>query len=339
LAPEGSLESDIFDAGIFSTWGRLEWRGETPGGSSIGISVRSGNMNATARNWSDWPARVTTAEGAPSAAPASRFAQWRAVLNAGGGGSSPVLDTVNLYYRPKNIAPIISEIQVTPANYRFVASPLNTKTRNLNLPPLGNTVPRRRRSTSVSSASGHTLAPEPGAIGVRWAASDENGDDVVSKVEIRGEGEQNWILVEDKIPGDFATWDSTSFPDGPYTVRISVSDAESNPAAEALSDSRISEPFVIDNGEPRVANLTAVAEGGRLRVKFEAADSTSVIERAECSVDGGEWKPVLPASGLFDSKELSFDFLTGEAGAGEHTVAARVYDAFENVAAAKTVVR
>lgn len=339
LASEGSFESDIFDAEIFSTWGRLEWRGETPAGASISVSARSGNMNGTARNWSNWSAGVTTAEGAPSAAPSSRFAQWRAVLKAGDGGSSPVLDAVNLYYRPKNIAPAISEIQVTPANYRFVASPLNVKTRNLNLPPLGNTGPRRRRTTSVASASGHTLAPEPGALGVRWAANDENGDDIVAKVEIRGAGEQNWILVEDEISGDYATWDSTSFPDGLYTVRVTASDALSNPAAEALSVSRISEPFVIDNGEPRIASLTAMAEGGRLRVKFEAADSTSVIERAECSVDGGEWKPVLPSSGLFDSKGLEFDFLTGEADSGEHTVAVRIYDAFGNVAAAKTVVR
>jgi hypothetical protein len=36
---------------------------------------------------------------------------------------------------------------------------------------------------------------------------------------------------------------------------------------------------------------------------------------------------------------LAFDFLTGEAGTGEHTVAVRVYDEHENVAAAKTVVR
>lgn len=339
LAPEGSFESEIFDAEIFSTWGRLEWRGETPGGASIAVSARSGNMSGTARNWSDWSAGVTSTEGGPSGATASRFAQWRAVLKAGNGGSSPVLDAVSLYYRPKNIEPVISEIQVAPANYRFVTSPLTTKTKNLSLPPLGNTATRRRRTTNVTSATGHTLAPEPGAIGVRWSANDENGDDLVAKVEIRGEGERNWILVEDEIMGDFATWDSTSYPDGLYRVRITVSDRASNPAAEALSSARISEPFVIDNGEPRIANLTAIAEGGRLRVRFEASDSTSVLDRAECSLNGGEWKPVLPASGLFDSKGLSFDFLTGEAGAGEHTVAVRVYDEHANVAAAKTVVR
>jgi hypothetical protein len=339
VAPEGSFESDIFDAEIFSTWGRLEWRGETPSGASISLSARSGNMNGTARNWSDWSAPVTTAEGGPSDSPAARFAQWRAILKAASGGSSPVMDAVNFFYHPKNIGPVITEVQVTPENYRFVTSPLTTKTRNLNLPPLGNTGPRRRRTTAVSSASGHTLAPEPGAMGVRWAANDENGDELLSKVEIRGEGEQNWILVEDEISGDSATWDSTSYPDGLYRVRITASDAESNPAAEALSVSRISEPFVIDNGEPRITNLTAVGEGGRLRVKFEASDSTSVLERAECSLDGGEWKPVVPASGLFDAKMLAFDFLTGEAGTGEHTVAVRVYDEHENVAAAKTVVR
>jgi hypothetical protein len=42
---------------------------------------------------------------------------------------------------------------------------------------------------------------------------------------------------------------------------------------------------------------------------------------------------------LFDASELGWDFTTEEAGPGEHTVAVRVVDEFENQGVAKVVLR
>ena len=128
-------------------------------------------------------------------------------------------------------------------------------------------------------------------------------------------------------------------PDGRYRLRLTVSDAESNPEGETQTVSRVTEPFLIDNTQPRVESLTAAAEDGRLRVRFNAADGTTKIAAAEYSLDGAEWESASPATGLFDSTEAEFDFLTAEAGEGEHTLAVRVRDERGNQAAAKTVVR
>ncbi len=335
LESKGSFESEPFDSKIFSQWGRLQWRGETSGDSSVSVSLRTGNLDSPARNWSDWSGPVADPEGARAGSPSSRFAQWRALLESPGGRQSPMLDAVSLYYFSKNVAPRITHVEVTPPSYAFVRKS-TPSVANRSLPPLGGKAP-------VKSASrprqGHTLTPRKGRIGVRWSADDANGDDMLFKLEIRGDEEQQWKLLEEEVVRDYFSWDTTSFADGSYRVRITASDVGSNPEAEALTDSQVSAPFVIDNSAPAISGLRAAMADGRLRVEFTAADTATKIHKAEYSLDGSDWKPILPASRLFDSKQLSFDFETEDVEPGEHTVAVRVHDGHDNLATAKVVVR
>lgn len=336
LETEGQFESKPLDAGIFSEWGRLEWNGTTSANANIAVSTRSGNLDSPVRNWSSWSSPVASPDGGEAGSPAARFVQWRAVLSASAGAESPALDSITLYYRPKNIAPTVVEIEATPPNYRFADKAPGQPVRNLVLPPMGAS---SRRSSGTPAKPGHTLLPAQGYVGVRWDATDANDDTLIFKVEIRAEDEANWKLLEDEVEDSYLSWDSTSFADGLYRVRVTASDAPSNPASEVKTHSRTSEPFRIDNTAPTVNNLTGALSQGKIRVRFAASDTATPIQAAEYSLDGGDWTHVLPTSGLFDSRDLSFDFEIEAAGEGEHTVAVRVYDSHENVATAKVVVR
>jgi hypothetical protein len=68
---------------------------------------------------------------------------------------------------------------------------------------------------------------------------------------------------------------------------------------------------------------------------FEARDSYSALARAEFSVDAGGWKVVFPLDRTTDSPSENFSFLLKALPPGEHTVAVRVSDLFENSASAK----
>ena len=48
LASEGTYDSDIFDAHIFSRWGRAQFRGV----GNVQLFARSGNVDNPDRNWS-----------------------------------------------------------------------------------------------------------------------------------------------------------------------------------------------------------------------------------------------------------------------------------------------
>ena len=339
LAQQGTVESDVFDAGMYTQWGRLSYEAHLNGGG-ISVESRSGNMDQPQKNWSPWSSAITAPQGGRIASPSSRFIQWRATLNAGSGGKSPELESVSVAYLPKNVEPRVDEIEITPANYKFPAPSavlFSGPSQSLTLPPLGKHTSAPTFSIE-SGGSSPSMTFAKGWIGARWLASDPNGDSLVYAVEIRGVNETEWKPLKDKLNEKYFSFDTTSFPDGEYRLRITASDAPSNPPGEALTAHCESEPFLIDNTPPKISGLTATRNGGKVQVKWHAADALNDIDRAEYSVDGGDWTVVSPVTRLSDSPALDYD-LTIPAAPGEHVIAIRVYDDYENVATDKAVVK
>jgi len=338
---EGTIESDVFDSAMHSLWGRLTFEANLNGGQ-IALTARSGNLDQPAKNWSPWSTPITDPKGGRLNSPASRFLQWRVVMTAGSDGRSPELDSVDVAYLPKNIEPHIDQIEATPPNYKFpapVAVAAPAPQQSLTLPALGKRAgsggaPVPPGDTGVSPAMQYAR----GYVGARWLASDPNGDNLVFTVEIRGANETEWKLLRDKLAERYYSWDSTAFPDGEYRLRITASDAPSNPPAEAQTTQMVSDPFLIDNTPPKITGLAATRSGSKLQVRWHAADALNNITKAEYSVDGAEWRVASPVTKLSDSLELDYD-LTIDAAPGEHTLAVRVQDEFENLAAGKVVVR
>lgn len=338
LEAQGSLESEVFDAGLFSAWGRLIYRGEAHGGG-VRFETRSGNLDRPRGGWSPWAAVPLSAEGGRVPSPAARFLQYRLTLSASSAGASPEVASVWVAYLPRNAAPEVEIVEITPANYRFPPQSLTlTPSRTLTLQPLG----RGRRTTPAPAASDSgavTMQYEKGQIGARWAATDPNGDELVFKIEIRGVQETEWKLVRDKVKERRLSWDSTAYADGWYLLRITASDAPDNPPGQELTGELVSAPFLIDNTAPEIRNLTASRSGGKAVVRWSARDAASLIQRAEYSVDGGEWMLALPTTRLSDSAEHDYALELPELAAGERTIAVRVTDDYDNQAVAKVVIR
>jgi hypothetical protein len=354
--PEGTYESRSFDAQLFSQWGRLEWWSPPPvtpvktSASSteprLEFFVRSGNTEDPGKEWSRWfgpYSKPTSAE-----CPASRFAQWKAVIHDGRPGDG--IDWVSLAYLPRNVAPLIDSIAVQDPGVRVQSTSVvqsgQQPSANLKMPQTSN--PTGVVISQSASAARFEQPPQgfsqKGYQSVLWSAHDDNDDELRFAVYYRGENETQWKLLKDKLDQKFYSWDSTSLPDGAYYLRIVASDSPSNPPAAALDTARESERFVVDNTPPAIEGLqarTAVAIVGNTTVtptflKFTARDATSNIERAQYSVDGGDWTLVAPAGNVSDALEERYE-LTLNLGLapGEHTVAVRAYDRFENVGSAK----
>ncbi len=161
---------------------------------------------------------------------------------------------------------------------------------------------------------------------------------MIFAAEIRGVNETGWKLLKDKIHEHYFSWDSTAFPDGKYMLRITASDAPSNPPDQAASSSWESDPFLIDNTPPEITDLRGAPSGTKVEIRFHAKDALSVLNKAEYSVNGGDWMMVDPTTRLNDSMEEDYRVLV-DRGQGEVTVAVRVSDACDNEAVAKTVVK
>jgi len=329
---EGTYESDVFDARVFSLWGRATVR--TVG--NVEIYARSGNVDNPDRNWSHWTRiNFALAGAAELNVPPARFVQWKSVLHAG--NPAPRVDAVLLNYLPKNVAPEIDDITVQPG-YRYQ--------------------PTSHVSGSEPPAPGQPrFDPPPPAVrdrdsvGIHWLAHDDNDDQLIYSVYYRGDGESRWLPLKNNLSDRYYSFDASLLPDGGYTVKVIASDAPSHSPGEALYAERVSTRFEVDTTPPVIDNLTATPDGKQIHVHFRASDSFSPIKRAEYSLDGGDWQFVEPVGHLSDSKTEDYDFRVAvpqpeatsapmaENTANDHVLVVRAYDRFDNLATAKTVLR
>ncbi len=321
-AASGTLQSEVFDASEPSLWGRAEVTG-----SGYTLEARTGNIDNPARGWTPWkPVHPEDATlGQPEGA---RFAQWRLTLAPGA-----QVTQVGLNYLPANAAPSVDEILVAPGTR------VNAAANQASYPPQ-TTLTFASQGGTVNIDSNSPQAPlsavkDKGSVTIRWAAHDDNGDELRFALYTQGAGEAQWRLLKNNLSDRYYSFDATLLPDGPYRLRVVATDAPSHPAGQALTGERVSDLFLIDTATPQVPALEVKREGANLHVTATATDQKTPIARAEYSLDAAPWQYVEPVGRLSDSLREQYDFRV-PAGAGPHTLTLRVFDRFDNEGSAKT---
>lgn len=329
-AADSAFISDVFDGETATRWGRAEVVGSAAG---VDLFVRSGNIenprDALAKLWSDWtPVRP---DQTPLPVPATRYLQWKAVMHPG-----THLRSVTVNYLPRNLPPQVDDVVVQPGA-RVSPSGSSSGPGTVII------------SFRASSQSAPVLSQaEPGAppliaqrdrnsVTARWLAHDPNNDDLMFALDFRDIHEQTWHRLKDKISEHAYSFDSALLPDGDYELRVTASDGPVHTDADTLTATRISPPFTIDTTPPVPGTLTASTRNGQVHATFDATDATSPIAHAEFSVDAGPWQYLEPAGRLSDSKSEHYDWTVPGTGAGEHTLAVRVFDRNENAVSVKTI--
>jgi sugar lactone lactonase YvrE len=333
-AAEGTYESDVYDAHIFSKWGRLDVRGN----GKFDLYARSGNVDNPDRNWSSWK-KVDIGKELPPQAPSARYVQWKAVLYPTSPASE--LDSVTLFYLPKNVAPEVDNVIVNVGARVSAGARVANAGPDSNGEPIPGTVPDK-----------HSIA-------VRWKARDANDDDLLYAVYYRADGETRWKLLHEGLENRYVNLESDLFADGGYTILVVASDAPSHSPEDSLTGQATSPRFEVDNTPPHVEFLNTSVENNQVHLTFRAVDSFSPIDRAEYSIDAGDWQIAEPVGQISDYKVENYDFNvpipsntpeppeptdTGKRSRpgrqlAEHTIVIRVFDQFENVGISKTVVR
>ena len=325
--------SDVLDAGALARFGRVEIE---PGSAGYEVMTRTGNVEQPVRGWSEWQPLSNGAV----ASPAGRFLQWKAVLHHDG-----KLGSVGVNYLAVNAAPVVDDLVVVPgARLSPMAQAAGQQqTVNISLPSGGQagSIP-----FDPGPASTITATKDKTGITARWAAHDDNGDDLVYSLYLRGDGEHEWRLLKDDITDKQYSFDATLIPDGGYELKVMASDAPSHTPADALTAERISERFEVDTTPPVVTALKAAEQAPcakppcAAQVTFDAEDAMSAIVKAEYSLDAGPWQYVEPVGALSDSRREHYDFtLPAKAfngKTGEHLLTMRVFDRHDNVGLAKT---
>jgi WD40 repeat protein len=298
-ADSGSVLSEVYDAKIISKWGSLRWQAAVPKGTRLTVAVRSGNVSEPDETWSDWSAEQADGTTATIQAPAARFLQYRISLASDDPAATPALRGIALRYATTNQAPEVTKLEVP----------------NLDAVDLDN----------------------PKKLKFKWAAEDPNEDTLTYNLYVRKDGWKKWVLLEDDLEKTEFEWDTTTTPSGVYRLKVVASDRKDNPAKEALTAERISDPFVVCHTPPVVKLTVAGIEDGRAVLEATASSPLVRLTGAAFAVNGKKWVNIFPKDGLFDSKSETFKFKTAALKPGTYVVVVRVNDAAGNTGSGDVV--
>ena len=352
-AAAGSYESDVRDAGTVATWGAIRWRATSRPGE-VEIFTRSGNTATPDETWSPWSKAYTVSSGEKISSPNARYLQWKATLKGVSGaqaangpqGAGPVLTSVTSAYLPRNLRPTVSSITVHPAGTVF-QRPFSTG--ELEIAGFeDNTSDGRNPSQPTTSSTSTPVSPAAPALGRRvyqkglqtfvWKAEDDNEDRLQYDVFYRREGDTTWKLLKRALWDPLVVWDTTSVPDGTYSVKVAATDAPSNAPATALLGELESISFDIDNTPPIIEISSAARTGTRATVRFVVRDDQSAVQRVEYSLDASRWRVAYPVDGIPDSRREEFEVGVDDADPAR-SIIIRVTDGMNNVATAVAEIR
>ena len=302
---EGEYTSRVFDAKTLASWGRIEWTAEMPSGTTLQFQTRSGNSSVPTQAWSDWSPPYQKIEGEQILNPKARYLQFKAIFKSQSGKISPNLQKISLFYLQTNLAPIISRVDLLPANEVFLKLPDQKEQIQ------GAEQDITEKAKNKEKAMGYVVskkAERKGYQTVVWDAVDENGDMLVYSIAIRNENESQWRYLKQDWEEKVFAFDTLSFPDGIYFIRIEAQDKPSNPLGIELQAEKISRPLLIDNSLPVIRNFQVARDRNTIKVSFTASDSFSHIKEVKFLVRPNSWRIVFPTDGICDSRQEGFSF-------------------------------
>lgn len=308
-ASKATYESEVFDTKAPSRFGKLVWHGD----GDLRIETRSGNTAKPGKGWSEFAAPKNPGpSGGGSRAgrvtsPSGRYIQFRVSF---AGKSDEVLRKTKLYYLPHNKPTRITDVTIEPID-----------------------------STGGVTLKDGAADPRSPVMKVKWSVDNPDDDKTRYQLEVRREGEALWRPIETgkkPLTGKSYDWNTETFPDGYYRLRVAASDDRTNSPDRALTTFKTTGLFLIDNEKPRIDGLSVAYPN----VSARALDTMSAIAEMAYSIDDGEWIVGATQDGIFDDQaELMRITLPSDLGAGVHTLAIRVADEAGNIGATTATFR
>ena len=311
-ARPGVYETSVLDSGSFAQWGSVSADESNQG--AVKIFTRSGNTALPDKTWYDWI--ETTGNQSKSAA--ARYLQVRLEIAQG------TVDRITAYFLARNEPPHLDEVKILPVGRGYQPSP------SAALPPLPQTAAQLLAGGGEPEAKSAMRYVPNDAHGLRtllWKAHDPNGDDLTFDVEWRKKGETGWHDLARDVSENLLTWDTSSWSDGRYELRVHASDLVANAPGIGLFDEVISREMVVNNTPPLIQIL------GRKNgaVEFTVRDNLDPLKSVTGSGDGKTYHPLVPVDGILDSNSERFSVPVSSG----QTLFIRAEDASGNVAGAQ----
>jgi hypothetical protein len=293
ISQKGIYTSDLLDAGQPARWGKVQLDAQIPESCEILLAVRSGNV----KDPND-----------PTMSPWSPDVKFTEPMDAACPVGRFCQYRLTLKSGDAKSTPTVREIavaQVVPNLAPQVAATTVQKTDKL----------------------------KPYLMTIQAKADDENKDQLEYAMEMRKQGRESWILLKDKLDQPKYEWDIRTVEDGRYEIRVTVSDRLSNNQETALTDSRVSDPIVIDNTAPAIVKSEMSVDETTAKLALTVQDELSVVARVQYTVDSDTaMQSCLPTDGIYDMTQEAVVIMVPDLKPGQHVIAVSVADDLGNTA-------
>ncbi len=288
----GTYTSSLIDAGQPAKWGALQIRAEIPRDCTVTMSARTGNVGEpNDATLSPWTDPVELKAATQLNVPVGRFCQYRLTLDTARPSETPIVKEVAVAHVIPNLSPRVTSVNV---------SRLNDKNK-------------------------------PGVFAIAYTAVDDNRDTLIYKIEFRRLGRSRWIQIKDELAAPRFEWDTRTVADGRYEIRVTADDRRSNTAADAMTGSRISDVFVVDNTPPRIERLRVQTNKRSAVITLKVRDEYTAIGGVHYTVNSNEkWIAALPDDSVYDTTAETVTIRIDDLEPGEHVVALKIADDLEN---------
>ncbi|MDP2343882.1 MAG: hypothetical protein Q8O67_23195 [Deltaproteobacteria bacterium] len=306
-APKAAYLSPALDADARARFGMARVR-VTKGAAKV--ALRTGNTKEPDDTWSAWSTSMPASmAGVALSAPTATFAQLKVELPAG-----TEVTGLHLAYLVDNRAPEIVNVDVLAPGWKVVSNPREppeTRSVTFNDKPFAKFLDRRgsqnptlderpygKQSFDVGYRTVYAFVEDADKDALRyrfWLGSASKDGTVAS-----------WSLLEDWSEAPFSSFEASRLQDGDYRVKIDVDDSITNGATRALSDGRVSAPFIVSHVSPRASETSATRTKSGVRVKLKV-DAALPLVSVRCSTGLSPWLPLDPLDGILDGATEAFD--------------------------------
>jgi hypothetical protein len=293
FAREGIYTSELVDAGQPAKWGKFQTEADVPSGSQILMACRSGNVkDVNDPSFSDWTELREVTGPVQLDCPAGRFCQYKLVFRGGDGLASPVIREVAVASTVPNLAPRVESV-----------------------------------STARTDARG-----KEGVFRISYNVKDDNGDELIYKIDFRKVGRTGWIEIEDELDARKFEWDSRTVEDGRYEIRVTASDERSNTPQTKMTGSRVSEVVTVDNTGPVIKRHKIEKAAKGIKLTMTVTDELSAVGKVDYTIDSdANWLGVVPDDLVYDTTSEDFTIVADKQSAGQHVIALRLADDVGNM--------
>ena len=294
LASEGTFTSSLVDAAQPARWGKLQIDADIPENCQILLAARSGNVNdPNDPTFSKWTKKQPVTDATQLECPVGRFCQYKLTITTEDPAKTPVVRQVAIPHVVPNLAPIVTSLKA-----------------------------ERSKDTK-----------KPSTFKITSVATDSNKDTLTFEIEFRKLGRTRWIKLKDKLAKPTFKWNTNSVEDARYEVRVTAGDKKSNTPQTALTGSRVSNPFVIDNTPPKITAEKINIVNDTVTLTLTLQDEFTAIGNLSYTLDSNEdWISTLPDDLVYDTTAEDFTLQIADLETGEHVIAVKISDDMKNTA-------